>query len=75
MKTISNTEIEIVDFTSICDCGWESYAPTLASAKEIANIHLSKYCPKAKRGTRVFIDRNKDSEIDDTFKSVIVMIK
>lgn len=60
------------DFTSICDCGWESYAPTLLSAKKTATLHLDEHCKQT--SARVVVGRNfRGGDIDDSFKDVVVL--
>lgn len=56
------------DYTAICSCNnFEHYSQKLNDIKVMAKEHVSK-----NKGHEIYIDRNKDSEIDDTFKSIII---
>ena len=60
-----------VDYTMMCNCGWEAYSNTLKEARVESKEHIKGY-----HGHEVYIDRNKDfgsgAEIDDSFKSIII---
>ncbi len=58
------------DYTIICSCGFEVYTKTLLEAKKSGMSHL-----KGKTEHEIYIDRNIDGEIDDSFKSVILKSK
>ena len=59
------------DYTKICSCGWEKYEDTLELAKSMSRQHFKNPALESIKH-EIYIDRNKDNEIDDSFKSVIV---
>jgi hypothetical protein len=61
----------MIDYTNICVCGFETYHLRLMDAKASAHFHVNEVCEHER--PEVYIDRNKDNEIDESFKSIIVL--
>lgn len=60
---------DIIDFTAMCNCGWENYTNTKVLAMRNSKEHVA-VCPS--ENPEVYIDKNVNFEIDDTFKSIII---
>ena len=61
------------DYTMMCSCGWERYENTLAEAKSMSHQHFKNPALENHSAKHeIYIDRNKDNEIDDSFKSVVI---
>lgn len=54
-----------IDYTAICACGFEVYDNRLARIKKDSEKHV-----EGCEAGDVFIDRNRDQEIDDTFNTI-----
>lgn len=64
------------DYTIMCNCGFEAYSKTIVEARKEAKSHLfSNFDGRRlyQHGTHeIYIDRNINNEIDDTFKSIVI---
>lgn len=56
----------MIDYTAICSCGnFEQYSSKLNDIKTWAIEHI-----KNNKDHEIYIDQNKDLEINDSFKSI-----
>lgn len=56
------------DYIAICSCNnFEHYSSKLGDVKTWSKDHIEK-----NPSHEIYIDRNRDLEIDDTFKSIVI---